>query len=364
MRLKKYIIETVDIGNRVSFEELLDILWRKCNPFLKDLLRPGWNGEFLYSGRNKTQDVFIGKVRSNRKPSDTNEKIHEILDEIFYDQFGFNARSNVIFCTGSYSEAADYGNVYIIFPMNKYKFVYSDTIRDLYNIVRTDGAGRDNIQSFDDFRESRLEDYTEEARSVLERSYEDQYSEDLDGHWEYHDFDVDVELPYGVDKEEAIDHIKNIIDGEDGEYNREFLEWVPDMELDEFVEDNLSDELDSYEDQIQYEYEEYLKNSLEDIILSEYKNDNIINAIESDNEIMVNCKTYIAVDYNKYYKALKSYYKMNGYKEPKITHIKNWYKKNKGRVPKQLILFDPRKYKGKIKSINVDYNKSIKSIFE
>ena len=159
---------------------------------------------------------------------------------------------------------------------------------------------------------------------------------------------TDVELPYGVDKEEAIEHIKEVLDEKDEDYKEIWLEWVPSEEPDEFIDNQMDRSLVEYEDQIQYDYEEYVKEQIEEIVRSEYKDDSIINAIKSDNEIMVNCKTYIAVKYDEYYKALRSYYKMNGYKEPKITHIKNWYKKNKGRVPRQLKLFDLRKYKNKI----------------
>jgi len=129
MRLKQFINES---SGNTSLEEILDLLWTKCNPFLKDLLTNGTFTGFMYSGRNDKRDIIKRKVRKDRYPKDTPPVVHEALDEIFDKEFGWKARSNAVFCTGDYNQAKEYGNVYMIFPVGKYKLLYNRNIKDLY----------------------------------------------------------------------------------------------------------------------------------------------------------------------------------------------------------------------------------------
>jgi hypothetical protein len=265
-----------------DFETILEILWKKCNPFLKDLLKPNWNGDFLYSGRGEHKDVImINKVRMNRIPSDMEEELSDAFDSALYNRFGFYARSNAIFCTGDKKEAKRYGNVYMIFPVGKYKFVYSENIKDLY--TETSSMGDLNSEGYGD------------------------------GHWEYHSFDTDIEdIPYN--------------DRDDVE------EYVQDDYYDMVYDKKVAD----YRNELEYEWSDYIDRETYNIIDS-YSNDSIINAIGSENEY------YIALNYNKYFRTLQSYYIKFGYSEPRNVKIKEWYKQNSGKIPRQLSLF--RSYK-------------------
>jgi hypothetical protein len=321
-----------------DFETILEILWKKCNPFLKDLLKPSWNGDFLYSGRGEHKDVImIKKVRDNRIPSDMNEELSEIFDDVFYDKFGFNARSNAIFCTGDYNEAMRYGNVYLIFPVGKYKFIYSKTIKDLY--TETVGIGDLDKETW---VLNKLDDYKEELEENLRRDWENTYNNPDygNGHWEYHSFDTDIEdIPY-KSHYKAIKYVQDVLDenDEDEEFDETYLEWVPDEEWEDYLDMRYDDELMNYRERIEDDFEDYIRGEIESVVDS-YIDDSIINAIRSKNEIMLNAKYYIALNADKYLDALRSYYRQFGYSEPRNIKIKKWYKQNKGRIPRQLSLF-------------------------
>jgi len=217
MRLKQYMIETININDETSFDDIIQFLWRKCNPFLKDLLKPGWNGEFLYSGIPKLRDIYIDTIRKGEQETYTNKSIEDGFDRMFYKKFKTKFISESIFCTGDPDFARNNGSVFIIFPINKYKFVYSTNKKTYYNRAT--------------------------SNEIISARNEYYYDDDT--------------------------------------FNK-----IVDM----------------------YAYE---------IIKKYYRNDSIINAIKSGNEIMVHCKEYMAISYEKYYDKLKSYYKINGYKKPK-----------------------------------------------
>jgi len=338
MRYKQYLNESNKI---TDFQTILEILWNKCNPFLKDLLKGGkFTGDFLYSGRRTNKDVFVRGVREDRSPTDMDYDLYEMFDKEFYYRFGFKARSNAIFCTGNLHTAKDYNdNVYMIFPMDNYEFVYSEDIPDLYTHTKDEFGD----ESKDDWIEDHMDDALYKYRDAIIEDYESTYTEgSQNGHWEYFDtndsenyiLDSDIE-----DREDAIEELETNHNIED--VNDAYLNWIPDMEQDEFVEDELmSYRSDAYED-LEREWNDFIESQVEDIV-RQYSDSDINNAISSGSEIMIHTRYYIGIDYDKYYKVISSYYKTNGYQEPNTVKIKNWYIKNKGRLPKQLELFNTK----------------------
>jgi len=124
MRLQKFLNEDI-------VKERIELIEKNCQPFLKDLKKLN-NKNLLYSGRPVTINFTKKKVRKNRKPKDTPEKLHWLMDDWFFKKFGVRSRSNSIFCTFEDDEAEDYGEIHVIFPISKYKAVSSDAILDLY----------------------------------------------------------------------------------------------------------------------------------------------------------------------------------------------------------------------------------------
>lgn len=132
MRLVKYLDENIQ-----SFEDIWTQIEKDCKPFLKEAKKAGkfvWRGvseSKRYGGLTKLN------LRKDRRPVDTSAKMHDYFDDIFNRHFGFKGRSNALFCTGSAYTAEDWGQPYMVFPIGKFKFIYSHTINDLFDWHRS-----------------------------------------------------------------------------------------------------------------------------------------------------------------------------------------------------------------------------------
>jgi hypothetical protein len=105
-----------------------------CQPFLKMMAKEGIKRP-LYRGINADygHEVMIKKVRKNRRPTDTDTRLHNLLSAAFTSVFGWSARSQGVFATGHDHDAYSYGKVYAIFPIGNFKFIYSKNIGDLFS---------------------------------------------------------------------------------------------------------------------------------------------------------------------------------------------------------------------------------------
>jgi len=114
--------------NETNVDDVVELIKQKCQPFLKE-----WDGNnFLYRGMKHSFTYDIKQVRVDRKPKDIPLILHEMLDKEFKKQFGWNARSNSVFCTGNKTSTEEYGNAYVIFPCDNYKYISSEKVEDLY----------------------------------------------------------------------------------------------------------------------------------------------------------------------------------------------------------------------------------------
>jgi hypothetical protein len=247
MKFKQYLKENNEM---VDFYQKIKAIYTDCQPFLKDLVKNGFDyfkkgDDLLYSGKKNEIPFFKKSIRKNRKPKDTPIKEHELMDKLFNEKFGFKARSNSLFCTGDLTQASSYGNVYAIFPIGKYKFIYSKKIRDLFSDSPT---------------------------VTFEKHYEDEYLKTLE------------KLP--------TDHSVSI--------------WYGDNN-----------------NKVKQEFIQKIKKE----IISTYTDKNIMKAISSHNEIMVNCKEYYGMNFENpsTRKIIKSYIDINGTKLLSENDFKEWW---------------------------------------
>jgi len=142
-RLKRYIVEEEGI-----LSKYLTLIEKECQPYIKAIR--GGKGLFARVTSEKST-ILKKKVRTDRRPLDTSVKIHKWFDRIFEKKFGWKARSNAIFC---YGRPADEVALYdfLVFPIDKFKYVWSPNIFDLYNI--TASQPDDYIESNDDVLET------------------------------------------------------------------------------------------------------------------------------------------------------------------------------------------------------------------
>jgi hypothetical protein len=111
-------------------EYLKQFILDNCKPFIKAVENP--NRMKLYRGNNDTHDTHVTTVRQDRLPLSTNVNMHNFLVKGFIEA-GFKAhRGNSLFCTGSLNQADTYGTVFCVFPIGDFHFTWSPEIRDLY----------------------------------------------------------------------------------------------------------------------------------------------------------------------------------------------------------------------------------------
>ena len=95
------------------------------------------NKMVLYRGseRSDPSKTVILKTRFDRKPTDTPQLIHDIIDVWFFKKFGIKARSQSIFSTPKLTFAKRYGEPTAILPKGDAVYIYSKKAWDLYHIL-------------------------------------------------------------------------------------------------------------------------------------------------------------------------------------------------------------------------------------
>lgn len=134
MRLQRYISE----AERLEASEIAGILKRDCKFYFKESRNA--NG-FLYRASRKRvpTGVLEVKTRKDRRPLDTPQELHEIWNKEFKKKFGWNARSEGAFATSLKNLAEGFfGNVYLFFPIGRFKYVWSPAVDDLANYIDTE----------------------------------------------------------------------------------------------------------------------------------------------------------------------------------------------------------------------------------
>ena len=122
MRLTKHLNEKLtDINSLIESE---------CKPWIS-----ASKGKPVYRGVKGKPDNFKGTVRTDRKPMDTDIKIQEFIDDIMQKKYGLKPRSSGLFVTGDRAESFNYGKAYEIYPIGKFKFLWSPKIKDLYATI-------------------------------------------------------------------------------------------------------------------------------------------------------------------------------------------------------------------------------------
>lgn len=105
---------------------------RDCQPYLKQagnlVFREGmWRGLGL---DNPSERMTKTARLDDRVPRDMDQDLHESLNVFFNDTYGHPYR-NGVFVTGDRAEASQYGELYQIFPIGKFDYLWSPEIPDL-----------------------------------------------------------------------------------------------------------------------------------------------------------------------------------------------------------------------------------------
>jgi hypothetical protein len=152
MRLRRYINEDYQVGHKTyptqtegwldwcenEWPKIKKLIRKDCGPWLSAI--KGCQHKAAFRGVSNTDILkdltFIKAIRQNRKPKDTNRADHIALDNGFEKAFGWRPRSQAMFIINDYSVAQAYGTPYLVFPVGKFKFIWSNHISDLYGGIR------------------------------------------------------------------------------------------------------------------------------------------------------------------------------------------------------------------------------------
>lgn len=106
-------------------------------------------GRVVWRGKHTaTSRVLTQRVRTNRKPLNSDEETHEWFNQDLKRRGCVANRSNAAFVSGSRSRAATYGNLFVAIPMGKFNYTWSPIARDAYLMRRTIMAGQDEPNMF------------------------------------------------------------------------------------------------------------------------------------------------------------------------------------------------------------------------
>ena len=136
MKLTELNLTEIDENEEYQKEalEISKLLERDCQPFISQISKD----DILYRGTEKAIDGFIEKrkVRKDRKPSGVTNDLTEVgnlVSEILKSNAN---RNNSIFTSGSKSETQTYGISYVVFPINRFEFLWSSKIGDFISVTR------------------------------------------------------------------------------------------------------------------------------------------------------------------------------------------------------------------------------------
>lgn len=112
-----------------GIEEFVERIKQECSEFLSYAEKSLPSLNLLYRGIDKARghpgEFFSGESPTNRKPMSSSVIGQQMFDTAL-QQLGFTAlRSNSIFVTSSIRQADTYGRIYMVFPINGFKYTYT-----------------------------------------------------------------------------------------------------------------------------------------------------------------------------------------------------------------------------------------------
>ena len=137
MRLRQHLTEYTYTGDVPDWSPIV----KDCKPFIKQL--KGAHNLLLRGSNKQNPGIMKLKPRKDRHPMSTPYAIHDMLDGFFKDRFGWNARSEGVFCTGNLSTALFYAGVNgvnSVWPIGNFKYLWSPDISDLFSTLQTDAV--------------------------------------------------------------------------------------------------------------------------------------------------------------------------------------------------------------------------------
>lgn len=178
MTFKQFLLNEADEHTRLdepkSLSELKTILDRDCKPFMKEI-GGDWDESFLIRGMkspSESSGIIKLRVRKDRRPLNTSLPAHNLFNRMFQKEYKVEKiRSQSLFTTGKKTEAGEYGDLYIIFPIGSYTYWWSPDVQDLY-IGATDASTLSEWKDYfkeviNSYRNNHLKDAIESSNEIM-----------------------------------------------------------------------------------------------------------------------------------------------------------------------------------------------------
>lgn len=124
--------------------------------------------KILYRGMKKARGITVKKVRKDRKPVDTEIRMSKLINHAFHDLFGWYPRTEAMFAFGDSNYAEDFGNVFVVFPIGSFQFIYSPQVLDLSGSFIDNLMARISIDISDLFMEKFIQGAQVDSNEVRE----------------------------------------------------------------------------------------------------------------------------------------------------------------------------------------------------
>lgn len=165
--------------------KFFDVIKENCKQYLAEIKDP--TKVIAYRGiRDRGDHGFISvkDTRTNRQPLDTNKGLSAKIDEWFKREYGIRFRSSANFAAGDSNIAGKFGDVYIMFPIGDYDYVWSPNYSDI-------------TEDFQQYVEMHAKQYPEEYNYIFKEGVKYIHPKHLndfmkDGHYKFNTGLVDA----------------------------------------------------------------------------------------------------------------------------------------------------------------------------
>jgi len=130
-----------------KLQKLCEYISKNCTQYLKDVKE---SRTWMFRGVKSDLSAFVGHSRQERRAKDSVSELQTMFDRCLSALGATALRSNSIFATSNFGTASDYGDVYIIFPIDgKYTFTYTNmddiVLQELADIIDNVGPWKKKV---------------------------------------------------------------------------------------------------------------------------------------------------------------------------------------------------------------------------
>ncbi len=167
--ISEYLIE-----DGLTLDIVFNDIYSECGEYLNDLKKQLKHQKYkklesskyhmLYRGMMFIDDDFgVMYPIENRKTIDTPKFISEKFNELLYDKFGWYPRTEGVFAFQKLGSSSNYGESYMIFPVDGFEYIWSPNISDFYiEFKRKNNLMIKYFKDYDNLNKDNLINYFDE----------------------------------------------------------------------------------------------------------------------------------------------------------------------------------------------------------